>query len=98
LPWYIAWVRKEKATMRGAPFSFVSCVIICTVLLGIGLFWLEERHYAGIIAEKDATIVQKDETARTISEERDKSNRENERLRNDNALLQSIHDEKNFST
>jgi hypothetical protein len=45
LPWYIGWVRREKTTIRGAPVSFISCVAICTVLLGIGLYWFEEKLY-----------------------------------------------------
>jgi hypothetical protein len=56
LPWYIAWFRREKATMKGAPFSFVSCVIICTVLLGIGIYKFMDRLYVAEINGKNASI------------------------------------------
>ena len=65
-------------------------------IIAIGLFWLEERHYSGTIAEKDATISrkdaelgQKDETIRTVSEERDSANRENDKLTRDNEWLRN---------
>jgi hypothetical protein len=96
LPWYIAQIKKEKSTMKGAPFSFVICVIICTTLLGIGIFTVDQWHYSGTIAEKEATIEQKDanlgqkdETIRTISEERDSANRNNDKLARDNEWLRN---------
>jgi hypothetical protein len=97
LPWYIAMVRKEKATVKGAPISFATCVIICTALLGIGIFTIDQWHYSGTISEKDSTIIrkdadlgQKDDTIRTISEERDAANRENDKLHKDNEWLRNF--------
>jgi hypothetical protein len=56
LPWYIAWFRREKATMKGAPISFVGCVIICTGLMCIGIYWFIDHLYEAEIKGKNATI------------------------------------------
>ncbi len=80
LPWYIAWIRKERATVTGAPFSFVSCVLICTVLASVSIFTIEQWHYSGTITANDATIVQKDAAIATITAEKDALKDANERL------------------
>lgn len=89
--------------IKKAPFAFVSCVLIIGVVIFFGVGAIEEWHYAGTISENEATITakeadlgQKDETIRTISEERDAANRENEKLRNENAEYQASRDEKEF--
>ena len=62
LPWYIALVRREKATMKGAPFAFTSCVLILTALLGISIFTVDQWHYGGTITAMDANIASKEST------------------------------------
>ena len=89
LPWYIAWIRKEKATVTGAPFSFVSCVLICTVLASVSIFTINQWHYSGTITAKDATIVQKDAAIATITAEKDSFKDANERLDRVNQQLRT---------
>ena len=81
--------RAEGQTIKGAPFAFGSCLLICSVVIFLGIGWAEEWHYSGVISEKDATIAQKDETIRTVSEERDGVNRANEKLQHDNDWLRN---------
>jgi len=71
LPWYIAILRKEWATMKGAPFSFIGCVVICTALLGIGIHRFVDHLYAAEIKGNEATMKLKDALVVNISEERD---------------------------
>jgi hypothetical protein len=85
LPWYISWFRGEKATIMGAPIAFIGCVIIATALFGIGLYWFIDHLYSAEIRGKDAASQRDIATIRNITEERDAANRENAKLRNENA-------------
>jgi hypothetical protein len=84
------WFKKEGAIVKDSPILFTISVLIATAILGAGIFTYEQHYYyAGILTEKDGTIVQKDATITTISEERDAANRENDRLHNDVAAYQA---------
>src|ERR1017187_1552101 len=49
-------LRTEGQVIKNAPIAFASCVLLLVALAALSIFWFEERHYAGILAEKDATI------------------------------------------
>ena len=66
--------------MKAARVSFTLCVLALTVLFGGGIYWFVDHLYSAEIRGKNAELEQKAETIRTISEERDKANRENEKL------------------
>ena len=55
---------------------------IAVGIVAIGIFFIEQWHYAGTISEMGATITQKDATITTISEERNEANIEIGNLRN----------------
>jgi len=93
--WVMALISKEWPAIKK---FFVHIAFFVAGALAV--MFLYEKF---IIPGKDATIVQlgatisqKDETVRTISEERDSALRENTNLRSQNALYQSAHDEKSF--
>src|SRR6266850_2307599 len=69
-------IQKGWPAIKRSPWHFIGAV---AVLVGVG--WLViSLHYAMVMQAKDAELGQKNETIRTISEERDKANRENEKL------------------
>ncbi|SRR6266568_1453847 len=68
--------KKGWPAIKKAPWHFAGAVATLVVIAGIVIMW----HYDMVIHGKDAELGQKNETIRTISEERDKSNRENEKL------------------
>ena len=83
--------------IKGAPISFFGFVFIAALVVFMAVEW----HYAGTIQEKDSTLIrkdadlaQKDDTIKTISEQRDAANRENDKLRNENAAYAAAHSEK----
>jgi len=53
---------------------------IAVAVVGIGIFWLQERHYSQTIIAKDAAIGTKEATITEILNERDFGNRENDKL------------------
>ena len=72
----IEQLKKGWPAIKRDPWHFFGAVV---VLVGVG--WVViSLHYAMVIQGKDAELGQKNETVRTISEERDKANRENEKL------------------
>src|SRR5438067_8727206 len=64
---------KEWPVVRGAPVSFVICSLLCSAVAASATYWFVDHLYGGTINQKDATL-------RMIEEERDRSNRENEKL------------------
>jgi len=69
-------IEKGWPAVKQAPWHFLGAVV---VLVSVG--WVViSLHYAMVMQGKDAELGQKNETIRTISEERDKANRENEKL------------------
>src|SRR3989442_7115278 len=60
-------LKKNLRVIKGGPF------LSCLSLVAVGIFILVDWHYRGTLDEKDATI-------RTVAEERDKANRDNEKL------------------
>jgi len=70
--------------MKESPISFTLCVLIIAALLSIGIYWLEERHYDGIIKEMDATIKAKEATIATLNSQLSGANRDNDKLIKEN--------------
>ena len=98
---FLDHIKSEGQVIKNAPIAFFSFVAIAGFAVFLGVDW----HYSGTISEKDATIAQKDETIRTVSEERDSINRTVTELRNFNAgrpltgspaILMGLHDQTNI--
>ena len=70
--------------MKESPISFTLCVLIITALLGVGIYWLEERHFNGTISQMDATIRAKDATIATLNTQLSGANRDNDKLTKQN--------------
>jgi hypothetical protein len=79
-PWPLNVFIQEWPNVKAARVSFALCVLALTVLFGGGIYWFLDHLYSAEIRGKNAELAQKAETIRTISEERDKANRENEKL------------------
>jgi len=60
-------LKKNWRVIRGVPF------LSCLAVVALGIFFLIDWHYRGVLDAKEATI-------RTVAEERDKANRDNEKL------------------
>lgn len=52
--------------MKGAPISFIICVVVLTGLLGIGIYWLVDHLYSAEIQGKEATIQAKEATIQVL--------------------------------
>jgi len=48
--------KKEWRVIRGAPWSFITCLSLLALPTAIAIWEIDERHYRGLIDEKDATI------------------------------------------
>jgi hypothetical protein len=69
-------IEKGWPAIKQVPWHFFGAV---AVLVGVG--WLViSLHYSMVMQGKDAELGQKNETIRTISEERNKTDRDNEKL------------------
>jgi hypothetical protein len=80
LPWYIALFRRAKSTIIAAPVSFISCVLVCTGILGGGIYWLVDHLYSAEVRGKDAALIQKDSEIQNVVQERDANVRQNGKL------------------
>lgn len=63
--------------------------VVHFAFLAVGALAVLFLYEKFIIPGKDANLAQKDETIRTVSEERDAANRENDKLRRDNEWLKN---------
>lgn len=79
-PWPLSLVVKEWPNVKASLVSFTICVLALAVIIGMGLYWFLDHSYSAEIRGKNAALEQKEERIRTISEERDRANRENEKL------------------
>jgi hypothetical protein len=75
--------RKGWPAIKKAPWHFTGCVVFVGILLWAAMCWRYDAVIDGrdaALHAREAELAQKGETVRTISEERDKANRENEKL------------------
>jgi len=79
-PWPLNVIVQELPIIKAAPISFAICVLASGVLSFLGIFWLVNQMYSAEVRGKNAELQQKAETIRTISEERDRANRDSEKL------------------
>ena len=86
---FLELLRTEGQVIKGAPVAFCSCVLVLITIASIASFYIEERHYVGIIAEKDAAIVAKEATTSTVAAERDSFKNFNEKLSRENDQLRT---------
>lgn len=63
--WHRQWHEAWK-TVRKAPTPFITCTVIASGILCIGCYWFVDHLYAA--------------TLQTVKEERDRTNRENDKL------------------
>lgn len=69
--------KAEGRVLKKAPVAFASCVLFLSVIIFLGIGWFEERHYSGVIIEKDATIAQKDAKIDNLQQDNHKLERDN---------------------
>ena len=69
-------IQEGWPAIKKAPWQFTGAVMAVCLLLWLAMHW----RYGALLDRKDAELAQKNETIRTISEERDKANRENDKL------------------
>src|SRR6267154_576873 len=72
--------KEEGKVVKEAPLRFWSSVGLLVILASIGVFFVIEWHYSERIS--------------TITEERDKSVRENEKLRDENKTIREVETER----
>jgi len=79
----VEFIYSEWRTVKSVAFW------IAVALATVAVFYFNERHYAGIISEKDATITQKDATIATVLAEKETFEDENGRLARENDQLRT---------